>query len=582
MSISEHPTWESCISELFAAPYWIDQADRKSVGMDWKSNMSGYGVYLDQYESVVTWAGTIYDFLYCRFMPLTATEDSPEKWPAEAVEALRIWINEGHRETEASPISGGTIIPPPVLKPIKIRVRQNIVTMSESELNLYRMKLDEIRIGDPDPKSAWQRLALVHTYWCLHYQEAFLPWHRANLLYLEHLIDFPIPYWDFLSEHAAEDGHPEAGLPQAFKDMTYVHPLTGEVRPNPLRFAAAKNGESKACAVAGSDHQEGDETPCRFVHRFPILYTEGDDCREQRQEYLNWLPRFRKQVFHAFSHQQFSKPQGSGFPWANLPAFTIPQADDLYTPGEPETYFDAQLEQPHDNYHGWVGPDMADNAYTCFDPVFWSLHSNIDRVFEAWTRAHPSQVYCSNFPLRPFIGNQVRIYNEREPRTYRFTTVGEMVKDSRGLGYDYEQPFPIADLKVESSGPRLSVAFRDVRCVSDSYLVDVFINLPDPQPEDITRNPDHYVGRSTRLSMGVVDDKGRCVKQGVTRVLDASENARSLGLNPKSEVTASVLVRRLFTSEIVEREEHCKLPGFAPTCSWSAVPSASLPIISPG
>jgi hypothetical protein len=43
------------------------------------------------------------------------------------------------------------------------------------------------------------------------------------------------------------------------------------------------------------------------------------------------------------------------------------------------TNFDGLYEQPHDNFHGWVGPDMADNAYTAFDPIFWSYHSNIDR-----------------------------------------------------------------------------------------------------------------------------------------------------------------------------------------------------------
>jgi tyrosinase len=44
---------------------------------------------------------------------------------------------------------------------------------------------------------------------------------------------------------------------------------------------------------------------------------------------------------------------------------------------------------------------MADNAYTAFDPIFWSYHSNIDRIFEEWNRAHPAAQFSSKFPLRP-------------------------------------------------------------------------------------------------------------------------------------------------------------------------------------
>ncbi|MGH2690361.1 MAG: tyrosinase family protein [Actinomycetota bacterium] len=49
-----------------------------------------------------------------------------------------------------------------------------------------------------------------------------------------------------------------------------------------------------------------------------------------------------------------------------------------------------------------MGLDIADNAYTAYDPVFWSLHSNIDRVFEEWLRGHPAAMFTSRFPLRPF------------------------------------------------------------------------------------------------------------------------------------------------------------------------------------
>src|SRR5258708_16855908 len=43
--------------------------------------------------------------------------------------------------------------------------------------------------------------------------------------------------------------------------------------------------------------------------------------------------------------------------------------------------FTGQLEDIHDGVHGWLGGDMGAVATSAFDPIFWSHHCMIDRVW---------------------------------------------------------------------------------------------------------------------------------------------------------------------------------------------------------
>jgi Common central domain of tyrosinase len=570
------PTWDDDVRDLFAAPYWLAPDRREGVAHGWLECMTPYGLVLSDYGSVREYAVTIYEHLVTRAMPLTT--DATERWPDAALDLLKTWIEEGCRQSAADPVTQGPALPERSPTPL-LRVRRNVLDLSEQELAEYRARLEDIGATSMAADALWQQVAEIHADWCLHYQEAFLLWHRAHLLWFEGLVGLPIPYWNFMSPNATVDGSPEAGLPQPFKDVTYIHPRTGEERPNPLRFAIARGGRSKACAAAPTDGVD-----CRFVQRDPVLYTSGDDDRGARTAKLAMFGTFQQQVALALGWTVFSAPEGApGMPWANIPAFVPPQPDYLYPN---RTDFDGLYEQPHDNFHGWIGPDMADNAYTANDPMFWSLHANIDRVFEEWNRAHPAATFTAGFPLRPFIGPLASRLGLTEPDAYRFTTIGDMARDSRALGYDYEPPAepdatgrplaPATAAAVDADGEHLYVLFPDVRCILETYTIDVFVNLPDPTPAHMTDgNADHYVGRITRLGMGMEDDKGRCVPQGVTRVLDATHVARALGLAPDSSVELSLLVTHMPSGRVAPPEEYAQLPGFAPIHSWgTAMPAA--------
>jgi hypothetical protein len=296
------------------------------------------------------------------------------------------------------------------------------------------------------------------------------------------------------------------------------------------------------------------------VQRDPLLYTSGDDHRAAREKKIGMVKLFQTQVVQAMAFPAFSQPEGwPGYPWANLPTFDPPQPDKLYP--HRTTDFDGLYEQAHDNFHGWVGPDMADNAYTAFDPIFWSYHANIDRMFEVWLRAHPAVQLTSGFPLHPFAGPHADRFEFDDPRRFVYTTIGDMARDSRGLGYDFADPVkpdftgaanavtpvhsvlpardaagsPGRQTHVPEHG--LYVVFDGARCTHDSYSIDAFINQEAPGQSDVNPANPHYVGRITRLGMGIEDDKGRCIKHGVTRVLNASASIQPLGLQPGAACT---------------------------------------------
>jgi len=570
------PAWEHSspllsIRQLFAEPYWIPADQRHIVSTSWIGCMSEYKIYLDQWASVKEWDVTIYEHLQSRNMPLTT--DQTQFWPEAATELLRLWINQGWRKTDHDPFDRAERIPPPSEAPRPIRIRKDIRALTNEELNQYRAKLDDVmRVADPSPDSQWQKLSYVHTNWCLHYQEAFLFWHRAYLAYFEQLLGMAVPYWNWMAVDADVDGSPNAGIPQAFLDATYIHPATGTERPNPLRFAAAKDGRSKACSAAATQGNLSD-ADCRWVQRNPLFYTTGDDHRAEREKLLRMVRIFQNQVVQALQWPVFSQPEGSpGYPWANILAFDPPQPDNLYPNRED---FDGLYEQPHDNWHGWIGFDMADNAYTAFDPVFWSYHANIDRMMEVWIRAHPAAQYTARFPIQPFMGAMAQTIEPTDPRPWLYTTIGDLARDSRGLGYDFDPPVTPdwqgdSPSDAVSGTPTLSVVFSGVRCTWDSYTIDAFLNQSAPLDADVDPLNPHYIGRFSRIGMGIEDDKGRCIRHGVTRKLDATPNAVALGLTPASACHLSLLVRNIATGETVAPEQYRTLPGFEGRLVWNA------------
>ena len=67
--------------------------------------------------------------------------------------------------------------------------------------------------------------------------------------------------------------------------------------------------------------------------------------------------------------------------------------------------FNDALENIHDRIHGWVGGSMGLVTVAAFDPIFWSHHCMVDRLWYLWQLQHgnsgmPANMY--DMPLEPF------------------------------------------------------------------------------------------------------------------------------------------------------------------------------------
>lgn len=236
--------------------------------------------------------------------------------------------------------------------------------------------------------------------------------------------------------------------------------------------------------------------------------------------------------------------------------------------------FDGALEQAHDNLHGWTGLDMANNSYAAFDPIFWSFHANFDRIFETWLRGHPLQDWTLNFPLRPFAGREGTITTiEGDTRLYAYTNIGNMLMDSKALGYAYAPPGnPDYAPPPENISHAITpiILFPNVKCTDKTYVIHVALDTGDGKK--LVVGQPGYIGSVTRLGMGPDNGNDRCIKNGVVRRLEAAKAVQDIGgLEPNSEVKLKMLVLEDAAGQPareVPESEYKDWPGFRPLVLW--------------
>ncbi|RGP67163.1 beta-c chain unit d [Fusarium sporotrichioides] len=620
MSLSEAakvPNWEDDILPLIQKPYWIT-TNSEVVGREWVNEMLYWGKWdLSSYEDVRKRAPGIYNHLRSKSMPVTRNPD--HYWPEEALELFRHWANNGYMrnklDTQSTQIVE-PVIPEPLEPPTSYRVRKDIMSMTREELVEYQSKLDDILhvqdVGFEGKQTKWQELGVLRTYpielssshylirkidayWCLHYQEATFLWHRAYLRYVEELIDFPIPYWNGYAKEASVSSSKFAGIPPMFLEQDYQHPQLGK-RKNPLRYAKALDGKSK-------------NGISETVTRNETL-TEGPSNPGWGAK-IKLFERYHDQIAHALGQTTYTTSESAqhfGIPWANLVDFTDHQPDTAY-PFRCD--FDGLFEQVHDNFHGWVGYDMADNTYTAFDPIFLSYHANMDRLAGIFMDSNPENQFTSRFPLQPFMDQGKKVSYD-DPRRWLYTTIGDMAKDSRALGYMYGEPASpdyYTPKTAEEKGlhrPRASggqaialplglpgqssvndgftnrtlakppkrelvpyIIFTGVGCTISSYRIDVYTGNANSTTLDVVGNPD-FIGQVTRLGMGRgreghgPPNTGRCRKPVATRVLPAEKFNHLLD----TDSGLKIVVTDLETGNVVDEEEYSLMSGFVPKLVW--------------
>jgi len=112
------------------------------------------------------------------------------------------------------------------------------------------------------------------------------------------------------------------------------------------------------------------------------------------------------------------------------------------------------------------------------------------------------------------------------------------------------------------------VMFDHVRCTHGSFRADVFLNQPDATQQDANGHNPHYVGRLNHIGMGLEDDKGHGITNGVSRVLNADRAVRALNLREADHPTLSLVVTHIDSGLQVAPEDYAGLPGFVAQLVW--------------
>jgi tyrosinase len=250
-------------------------------------------------------------------------------------------------------------------------------SVEQADVASLRDAYDKLQAISPTDNRSWVYWSGIHgfpQFLCWHHfregntgfpYDLFLPWHRAYLSYFDHATRDQnehaiVPWWDWTSDLSHRIGVPAA----------YAEPETDGQR-NPL---------------SSGPMPDMPDDPARQTRRFP-----GDPSELPTADQVDG-------VLNLTSYMDFS----------------------------------SQLQDVHDQIHGWTGGidpsdpdrggDMGVIATSAFDPIFWTHHCMIDRLWYLWQ-------------LRQGVDNIPPDYLSRTLAPFSYTV--RDVLDIGHLGYEY-------------------------------------------------------------------------------------------------------------------------------------------------
>lgn len=263
---------------------------------------------------------------------------------------------------------------PTRLRPAEpVRQRPSVSELSDGQLAELRTAYAALQEISDD--RGYQYFAGLHGLplpaWCDiygHGKPTFLHWHRAYLWRFELALratghDVMLPWWDWINE-------PQ--IPAAFADESDAN---GD--RNPL-YSVTINALALQQGAAG----EGDSRSVQLA-QFP---------------------------------ETFRRP--------GLPGTGLPTQDDIDAVlGYPDfDSFTTNLEDWHGAVHIWTGGHMTDVPFAAYDPIFWSHHTMIDRLWRIW------QINNHSASMSASLAGEVM-------QPFHLTAAGTL--DPTALGYDY-------------------------------------------------------------------------------------------------------------------------------------------------
>ncbi len=418
----------------------------------------------------------------------------------------------------------------------ELRQRMNIDCMTPLQIEKLRYAFREMYALNswPEDSRSYNNMALIHQNHCQHGWERFLPWHRVYLYEFELILQdlcpgVTMPYWDWTMPQYVPS-KPASGeiIPPALKafltDESLVFLEAHGIPAQPLqpivgkRYASQKRFFDAVAELIDPIYTQGVHRN-RFIDAlldanslwYPLRYPgefKGTTINKQVQYHyptaddmaqILSLRTFRDFGGGSLYNDAFGfldqNPHNTMHLWTGGFNPYQPKAEMVH--GDRNRSVKVAGRRFHKREDLYSQPplgDMFSNLTASYDPVFWPIHANIDRVWGEWQELNPHSLPADlDSVLTPWS------YTIRD--TLDMNRFGyEYVKSTCLLPVGAEspvtrfvsKPLDIAET-VRASFRTAEVRLHRVPQLPRSCFVRVFLNLKDADANTPIDN-EHYAG----------------------------------------------------------------------------------------
>lgn len=437
----------------------------------------------------------------------------------------------------------------------EIQQRMNLDCLSETQLEKLRYAFRELyRLNKwPEDWRSYNNMALIHQNHCQHGWERFLPWHRIYLYEFEQALQdrvpgITLPYWDWIMPQYCPR-HPEKGwiIPQSFK--AYLTPRTIKWLENATPALPAEQAQILLDNMASKLYVRLNDFFAEVKKLIGEKYTVGPYRNRFIDALLDgnslWYPlRYPGQyqtkdgtpsTINKVIHYHYPKPEDIA-EILSLRSFRDFGGGSLYNDS-----FGFLDQNPHNTMHIWTGGmnpdyqsssgdetkdfqgdlkgdrnrgvkvagrrfhsrddmysqpqygDMFSNLTASYDPIFWPIHVNVDRLWWEWQQMNPSSLPADlDSVLTPW---SYTIQDTLEISRFGYEYVRSTCVIPVGLGAPVGR---FVSKPIEIAEPVRSFRAAEVRLhrvpqLPRSCFIRVFLNLPDANA-DTSIEHDNYAG----------------------------------------------------------------------------------------
>jgi tyrosinase len=411
----------------------------------------------------------------------------------------------------------------------ELKQRMNIDCMDDTQIDKVRYAFREMYELNkwPEDSRNYNNLALIHQNHCQHGWERFLPWHRIYLYEFEQamqdiLPDVTMPYWDWTMPdyHPSDPGSGKI-IPNSFKgfltkdSLVFLgkHGIPADGLKDMLGDTYAKPSDffAEVGKLIGPEYTQG-ENRNRFVDAlldanslwYPLRYPSqyGGQTINQAIHYHYPTADDIDQILNLRTYRDFGGGSlyndSYGFidqnPHNTLHIWTGGENPDASTSDDADTANERSAEKRNksvvvagrqfhkreDLYSQPQFGDMFSNLTAGYDPVFWVVHSNVDRLWWEWQQRHPDSNPSDLDSIMTPWSYTIRDTLDMHRFGYEYVKCAFVIPvgAEAPVGRFESKSFDV-DEKVRQGFSEAEVRLHRVPQLHRSCFIRVFLNLPD-------------------------------------------------------------------------------------------------------